>query len=820
MMLELRPGDRRPEPAPSARLREEGTGRLRAESKPIGILLIEDTAEDALLMSALLEASRPGGFRLDAVESLAAAVERLDRRDIDAIILDLNLPDSHGLETLERLQTRFPTIPVLILTSVQDEALADKAIRMGAQDYLIKGKVDSSLLVRAVRYSIERKRTESALRMSEERFELMARATNDAVWDWDLVQNRIWWNVGVRSFLGYPPDHLGTDLDWWHAHIHPEDRARVISCIRSVIDGGGRFWLDEYRYLCADGTYACVFDRGYVIHDDRGTPIRMIGAMMDITDRKRAEEALRDTNETLRTLIQASPVGIAVMDAERKVRIWNPAAERILGWKAAEILGRPLPPMAGPGQKDGFAALTARAFRGEAITGEEFRSRRRDGATVDVSVSMAPVREARGSIGGAMAVIADVSERKVAEDQKTQLEEQLRQSQKMEAIGKLAGGIAHDFNNLLTAVSGYATLLQGGFEAADPGRVYTDEILKSSNRATTLTRQLLAFSRRQVLQPRVLDLNGVVRGVDGLLRRLIGEDIELRTVLDPALGSVKADQGQVEQIIVNLAVNARDAMPKGGVLTIATRNVELGDEYVQAHGRNRRGSHVVLSVSDTGCGMSPQTQSHLFEPFFTTKEQGKGTGLGLATVYGIVKQSEGDIWVYSEVDKGSDFKIYLPRVDEAPDAPPRDLTRLRPRKGKETVLLAEDAEFVRRLSREILTRHGYTVLEAADGEEALQRCLEYAGPIHLLVTDMVMPRMSGRELVSHLAGRRPEMKILYMSGYTEEAIATHGVFDPGAAFLEKPFPPDALARKVREVLDAGRSPSIEPPPRAGEETAS
>jgi two-component system cell cycle sensor histidine kinase/response regulator CckA len=799
MMLELHSGDESRSAAFTA-----SPLKGAATKADFHILLIEDTPEDAVLMAALLQKPRGATFRLETVESLAHGLERLSRGGIDAIILDLNLPDSRGLETFERVQELDPTIPILILTALQDEAIADQAIRMGAQDYLVKGHVDSSLLVRAIRYSIERKRSENALRMSEERFELMARATNDAVWDWDLVANRIWWNVGVRSFLGYPPDHLGTDLDWWRAHIHPEDRERVISCIRSVIDGGGRFWLDEYRYLCADGSYACVFDRGYVIHDDRGKAVRMIGAMMDITDRKRAEEALRETNETLRTLVQASPLGIAVCDAEQKLRIWNPAAERIFGWRAHEVLGRPMPSLAPLDREDAFAILSVRVLRGEALTGMEFRSQKRDGSSVDLSVSMAPLRDARGSISGTMAVVADITGRKLAEEQKEQLEEQLRQSQKMEAIGKLAGGIAHDFNNLLTAVSGYAELLHGKFEGNDPNRVYADEILRSSGRAAALTRQLLAFSRRQVLQPRVLDLNGVVRGVDGLLRRLIGEDIELRTALDSNLGPIKADQGQVEQIIMNLAVNGRDAMAKGGTLTIETRNVTLDESYTTAHNRARRGPHILLSVSDTGCGMSAETQSHMFEPFFTTKEQGKGTGLGLATVYGIVKQSGGDIWVYSEVGRGSTFKIYLPRTDGAPEAPLRETTRMRPKKGSETILLAEDAEVLRRLLREILVQHGYTVLLAGNGAEALQRSREHTGPIHLLVTDMVMPQMSGRELASRLLPQRPETKILYMSGYTEEAIATHGVLDAGTAFLEKPFSPDSLARKVREILDAAR----------------
>jgi two-component system, cell cycle sensor histidine kinase and response regulator CckA len=775
-----------------------GTSGLR-------ILLVEDTPEDACLLQALLEHGKPGAFQIEAADSLDAALARLSAGPVDAVILDLCLPDSSGIATLERLQAHAPSLPILVLTALQDESLADEAIRRGAQDYLIKGKLDGALVVRAVRYGIERKRAENALRRSEERFELMARATNDAVWDWNLTTNQVWWNVGVRSFLGYPPDHVGIDVDWWRSHIHAEDRERIAAGMRAVIEGGGRFWLDEYRYRCADGTYACVFDRGYVQRDEAGRPVRMIGAMMDITDRKRAEEALRETNETLRTLIQASPLGIAVTDAEEKLRIWNPAAERLFGWKAHEVLGRLLPPLTAAAAPGGFPGLLGRALGGESITGTEFPCVRRDGAAMDVSVSMAPLRDARGGICGAMAVAADVSERRVAEVHRLQLEEQLRQSQKMEAVGRLAGGIAHDFNNLLTAVSGYAELLQARFGPDDPNRTYVDEILRSSGRAASLTRQLLAFSRRQVLQPRILDLNAVIRGIDGLLRRLIGEHIELSTSLAGPLGTVKADQGQIEQVIMNLAVNARDAMtPRGGRLTIETREVEVGPDYAARHGRARSGPHIMLSVSDTGCGMDAATQSHLFEPFFTTKEQGKGTGLGLATVYGIVKQSGGDIWAYSEPGIGSTFKIYLPRMEDAPQArPPEPPPRIHPQRGHETILLVEDSEIIRRLLKEILSQRGYRLLVASDGEEALRVDAEHLEPIHLLLTDVVMPRMNGRELAQKLVPRRPGIKVLFMSGYTEEAIAKHGILDPGTSFLEKPFSPDVLARKIRDLLEPG-----------------
>ncbi len=783
-----------------------GSGDEAVRPEALRILIVEDTPEDTCLLEALLGKAGSGRFSVATADSLAGALSQLSRTGADAIILDLLLPDSTGLETLKKVQAEHPSIPVLVLTALQDESMADLAIRQGAQDYLLKGRLDASLLARAIRYSIERKRSENALRLSEQRFELMARATNDAVWDWEFSTNRMWWNVGVRSFLGYPANTMGGDLTWWMEHIHPEDRDRITTCLRAVIDGGGRFWLDEYRYLCADGSYACVFDRGYVIHDERGLPVRMIGAMMDITDRKRAEEALRETNETLRTLIQASPLAISVTDADAKVRIWNPAAEQILGWKAHEVLGRRLPALDPAAPAGEFGGFVGRALQGESLTSVELAGRRKDGSAVHLSLSMAPLRDAQVRICGAMAIIADITERKSADQQRSQLEEQLRQSSKMEAVGRLAGGVAHDFNNLMTAISGYAELLQGRFSAEDPARQHAEEILKSSTRATQLTRQLLAFSRRQVLQPRVLSLNAVVQSTDSLLRRLIGEHIELDLSLDPALSAVKADQGQLEQVIMNLAVNARDAMPDGGRLLIETRNVVLDAGYHDRHGRVRTGPHVLLAVSDSGTGMSEEIRSHLFEPFFTTKSVDKGTGLGLATVYGIVKQSGGDIWVYSEAGKGTSFKIYLPPVNETPEAPPREGTRQRTRKGTETLLLVEDSEVVRRLLRELLTQSGYKLLEARHGAEALKLSREYAGEIHLLVTDMVMPHLNGRDLARALAPERPGMKVLYMSGYTEEAILKHGVFDPGSAFLEKPFSPGALARKIRELLDVQGDP--------------
>jgi signal transduction histidine kinase/CheY-like chemotaxis protein len=385
-------------------------------------------------------------------------------------------------------------------------------------------------------------------------------------------------------------------------------------------------------------------------------------------------------------------------------------------------------------------------------------------------------------------------------DLEREKEEQLRQSQKMEAVGQLAGGIAHDFNNLLTAITGYSELTLRRLQAEDPLYRNIVEIKKAGERAASLTRQLLAFSRKQVLQPKVLALNSIISDVEKMLSRLIGEDIELRTVLEPQIGNIKADPGQIEQVLLNLAVNARDAMPHGGKLTIETGNVYLDEGYADQHLAVNPGHYVMLSVSDTGTGMDEKTQARIFEPFFTTKEAGKGTGLGLSTVYGIVKQSGGNIWVYSEVGQGTSFKVYLPRVDEGAQDYKRSAEPEDALQGTEMILLAEDEEMVRKLAREVLEMYGYKVLEAANGGAALLICERHEEPIDLLITDVIMPEMGGRELATRLSQIRPEMKVLYMSGYTDDAIVHRGVLDEDANFIQKPFSPQTLASKVREVL--------------------
>jgi len=511
-------------------------------------------------------------------------------------------------------------------------------------------------------------------------------------------------------------------------------------------------------------------------------------------EHKRNEEALRLSEARYRSQVQSAVYGIYRSSVEDRFLDVNPALVQMLGYDSAdELLSVSLARDVYDDPED--RARLIRQYRtSNKVESEQVRWKRKDGTPISVRLSGRAIEGPTGEVEAFEMIAEDVTERHA-------LEEQLRQSQKMEAVGRLAGGVAHDFNNLLTVIKGYSELMLDQLEPADPMRAEVEEVQRAADRAAALTRQLLAFSRQQVLAPKVIDLNTVVSNMDKLLKRLLGEDIDLFTVLDPRIGTVRADPGQVEQVIMNLAVNARDAMPRGGKLTIETMNVSLDEVYAREHATVKPGNYVMIAVSDTGAGMDAVTKSHVFEPFFTTKELGKGTGLGLSTVYGIVKQSGGYVWVYSELGMGTTFKVYLPRVDAAAEVI-RPQVASDPFRGHETVLLVEDEDGVRALIRQVLHRNGYTVLQASHGGEALLLCERHEGKIDLLLTDVVLTHMSGTELAQRLLKLRPDMRVLYMSGYTDEAIVQHGVLSPGTQFLQKPFTNEFLARMVREVLDS------------------
>jgi two-component system, cell cycle sensor histidine kinase and response regulator CckA len=513
-----------------------------------------------------------------------------------------------------------------------------------------------------------------------------------------------------------------------------------------------------------------------------------------------AERALREQARVLRSVVDSISDGIVVADTAGKFQLFNDAGQRLLGVGATDT-----PPEDWAATYAVFQPDTVTPFQAEelplvrAIKGEQtgavpmFIRNKRMPEGVHLSVIGSPLRREDGVVEGGVVVFRDITEAK-------RTEERLSQVQKMEAVGRLAGGIAHDFNNILSVILSYTEILGMGLKEDEPIHADIEEIGKAAQRAADLTRQLLAFSRQQVLEEKVLDLNESIAGMDKMLRRLLGADVELSVLPAVGLWSAKADPSQIEQILMNLAVNARDAMPVGGKLTIETENVELDNDYASAHQGVAPGSYVRLAVSDTGIGMSREMQARIFEPFFTTKERGKGTGLGLATVFGIVKQSGGNIWVYSELGKGTTFKIHLPKVSGSPETSATLRPQLPPERGNETILLVEDDEQLRVLARDILRRNGHVVLEAANGGEALLACEQHAAKIHLLLTDVVLPRMSGRQLADRLVTQRPEMKVLFMSGYTDDAVLQHGILESGVAFLQKPLTRTSLLKKVREVL--------------------
>jgi PAS domain S-box-containing protein len=526
--------------------------------------------------------------------------------------------------------------------------------------------------------------------------------------------------------------------------------------------------------------------------------VHVLGVASDITDRKRTEERLRETEERYRLLFESNPLPMWVYDLETLgfLAVNNAAINRY-GYALDEFRSMTIRDIRPP--QDVEKLLDNIVQEPEFNSNGTWKHKKKDGSVIDVEIISHPLDF--GGRNAKLVLAHDVTQRRQAEQALRDTEAQLRQSQKLEGVGQLAGGIAHDFNNLLTVITGFCSLAMRGLKSEDPLLSNLEEIKKAGDRAASLTRQLLAFSRRQVLQPKILNLDTVVVDMEKMLRRIIGEHIDLRAVLEPTLGNVNADPGQIEQILLNLVVNARDSMPNGGKLTIETDNVYLDDEYVKHHVGAQSGPHVMLAVSDTGHGMDQKTLSRIFEPFFTTKELGKGTGLGLSTVYGIVKQSGGNIWVYSEVGNGTTFKIYLPRVDESTEEHTRSLEAATIVKGSETILLVEDEEMLRKLARQTLAGYGYRILEASNGNEAIEQAAKYSGEIHLLLTDVIMPGMNGRELANSLLQTYPSLSVLFMSGYTDDAIVHQGVLDESANFIQKPFSPDSLALKVREVLD-------------------
>ncbi len=608
---------------------------------------------------------------------------------------------------------------------------------------------------------------------------------DDAVWNGDPAEYlRRLERERTRTIYGAPPsaDLLSGDGDDEGHATRLEALVRVGGAAAGVVcferEGAERLWTaDEESFA--------------------GSVADFVALVVEAWERRSVDETLRQ----LQRAVEQSIDGILVTDMEGTVVFANRAWAEMHGFSAGDLRGSTWSRFHTPEQLAEEVHPLLEEVRERGSLDREVGHVRQDGRRMPTRTTLTLLRDDADAPMGYLAIARDITQEKEAEERGARLEEQLRRSQKMEAIGRLAGGVAHDFNNMLMAILGCSDFLLNAIPPDQPLRHDVEEIKRAGERAADLTRQLLAFSRRQVLQPRVIDLNAVVSDMERMLRRIIGEDIELMAVLDADLGRIKADPGRLEQVIINLALNARDAMPRGGRLTLETRNFDLDQDYIRGHALVKSGPYVMLAVSDTGTGIDPETQAHIFEPFFTTKGPGQGTGLGLATVYGTVKQSDGYIWVYSEPDRGTTFKLYFPRVPDPELASSRSAPEVRDLQGRETVLLVEDDPVVRDLIRRILVRYAYRVLEASSGPEALEVCRNHDAPIDLVLTDVVMPQMSGRELIEELVTVRPDLRVLYMSGYSSEAVVRHGMLDKYTPFLQKPFTPDTLARKLREILD-------------------
>jgi two-component system cell cycle sensor histidine kinase/response regulator CckA len=628
----------------------------------IQVLLIEDSPTDALIVQEALSEVAGVTFAVTHVERLGEALQRLEKQRFGVVLLDLSLPDSDGFGTFTRLRGAASDTPVVVLSGRTDEVLAVRAVQAGAQDYLVKGHMEEQVLARAIRYAIERQRSEEALRMQSRVLESMVEGVN--------VSN----NDGIILFS-------------------------------------------------------------------------------------------------------------------------NPACDAMFGYPRGSLAGQPVCVLSGLSADDaqGFAAQINEEIGRTGNWSGEISGRKEDGASVLTQANITSLE-----IGGrkcAVAVHEDIT-------QKKQLEQHLLNAQRVESIGQLAAGVAHDFNNILAVIMGYSELIIKTLTPDSKTHKYAGEILEATERAATLTRQLLIFSRKETVQPMILDLNNVVEDTERMLRRVVDESVELTILPGKSLRSIKADAGHVGQVLTNLVVNARDAMPKGGKLTIATSNVTLNLNDARSHAEATQGDYVMLTVSDTGSGMSDEVKVRLFEAFFTTKPQGKGTGLGLATCHTIVKQCGGFIDVQSEAGKGTMFKIYFPMVDEPADAPGEFFKEGPLLRGTETLLLVEDEPSLRHLAQKVLETQGYTVLRANNGQDGLNVARKQKGtPIRLVITDVIMPQMGGKVMADWLKTTSPDLKILFTSGYTDDAIAHHGVLEPGVAFLPKPYTPATLTRKVREMLD-------------------
>jgi PAS domain S-box-containing protein len=807
------------------------------------LLIVDD---EAAQMKALCNTLENEGYAPTGFTSANKGLAVLREQEFDLVLTDLMMPEMDGIALLRAALEIDDNLVGVVMTGQGTIDTAVEAMKAGALDYILKPfKLSSILPVLSRALAVRRLRMENIqLRETVGIHELSMAVASGLDFDTILqkvadaaiqqtqasevsilLPTREGKELRVAVARGQNAERIqgrrvpiSDALSGWVAHSRellskPDDLTDVHHVfappLREITSGISIPMLTGGRLVGILNFTSARPQRHIALGQVKALNI-LASAAASALEGASLLDQLRAAEQRYRRLAENAPdiVFRYELHPRRRFDYVSPAVAAVTGYSPEECYADPDLPFRIVRPEDQQRLETI--FKGDFSSGGAVTLQcvHKNGTLIWIEQRSMSVQDAAGQLVAIEGIARDITERK-------NLEEQFRQAQKMEAVGQLAGGVAHDFNNLLTAIIGYSDILLNGLGESDPMRPDIFEIKKAGERAATLTSQLLAFSRKQVLQPKVLDLNEAVADMEKILRRLIGEDIDLVTCPDPALGRVKADPGGIEQIILNLAVNARDAMPEGGKLTIETANVELDESYARGHVTVQPGPYVMLAVSDNGIGMTPETQAHIFEPFFTTKGAGKGTGLGLSTIYGIVKQSGGNIWVYSELGGGTAFKIYLPLVEEALTpvevSTPEDASR----QGSETILLVEDDEVIRKLVYMILLEHGYTVLVTCNGSEALEISEQHPDPIHLMLTDVVMPQLTVRELTESLARMRPETRVLYVSGYTDDAIVHHGVLGEGMNFMPKPFTVDALLRKVREVLDkpqAGWETRFGPPP--------
>ncbi|MBN2060413.1 MAG: response regulator [Deltaproteobacteria bacterium] len=796
------------------------------------ILIVDDKEDNRYLLEALLKGI---GHHVQSAENGAEALESLKAGGIELIISDILMPVMDGFQFCRKVKTdeTLRHIPFIIYTATytgpQDEEFA---IKIGADRFILK-PCEPDVFVRAIEEVMEaasrsdrapapeavkeeevlklyserlvrklekkmlqaeheiqaRQEAEEALRISNSRLSLALESSNIGLWDWSADTEDVWFSPEWKRQIGYEDHEIPDRYEEWENRLHPEDRSRILAEVDECLEGRRPDYHAEFRLRHKDGGYRWIAASGKLVSGADKVSLRFMGCHVDITERKQVEAEM----ERLMLAINETGEIVFITDVDGTIQYVNPAFVKATGYTQEEVLGQNPRMLKSGKQDDAFyqdlwgTITSGKTWKGRIV------NKRKNGQLYTEEAIISPVCNAAGRVVNYVAVNRDITEQ-------LRLEAQLFQAQKMESVGRLAGGVAHDYNNMLSVILAYTELAMDKVKPADPLRDDLQEILNAAERSVDLTRQLLAFARKQTISPQVVDLNETIEGMLQMLRRLIGEDIDLAWLPSTDLWPVKVDISQINQILANLCVNSRDAITGVGRITIETGNITLDEVFCDYHMGAVPGEFVLLTVSDDGSGMKGEIMGKIFEPFFTTKEVGRGTGLGLATVYGIVKQNEGFIYVYSEPEKGTAFKIYLPRYAGAKEIGKKEAVEI-PKGRGETVLVVEDEISVLKLVDRILDGLGYKVLIAGTAEEAMGLAEKHSGEIHLMITDVIMPESNGRDLAEQVKALHPDIKTLFMSGFTADMITRQGVLEEGVHFIQKPFSTADLAVKVRDMLD-------------------